>query len=90
MQIIQSHKIRTKFRSEFDKLYLNSEQRMQVDVLGEVSRLLRAQKNYIKMAKSQKDTYPELATQSKLEELVEFRVSKRIQTDLRGQLVSAA
>ncbi|MBC7982190.1 hypothetical protein H7X65_03885 [Candidatus Parcubacteria bacterium] len=90
MQIIPAHKIRTRFRSKFDGLGLSAEQRMQVDVPGEVSRLLLAQKNYIDMANGQKDEHPNLATQRKIEELVQFRINKRIEEDLRGQLASAA
>ncbi len=90
MQIIPSHIIRALFRCEFKKRHLSKEQQFQVDVIGEVSRLILTQENYIKMAKAQKAIHPELATQCKLEELVQFRVSKKIETDLRGQLILIA
>ena len=90
MLIIPSHKIRALFRSEFDNLQLSTEHRLQVDVAGEVYRLQSVQENYIKMAKAQKANHPELATQRKLEELLQFKVLKRIETDLRGQLVLIA
>ena len=90
MKIIPSHKIRTIFRDKFAQLSLSKDQRIKVDVVNEVYRLQLVQKNYINMATSQKAEHPELATQKKLEELVEFKVCNRIQEDLYGQPASVA
>ena len=90
MQLILSHKLREKFRDEFDRRHLATQERQHVDVEKGIETILGVQRRYINMANKQRDQNPELATSAKLEELVDFQIVKKVHEDLKHLLQPAA